>query len=35
MSKAKKEFIDTIVVEEDSVVSLAEEELENIVFGNL
>jgi len=32
MSEAKKEFMKTIVVEEDSVVSLAEEELDNIVF---
>ena len=32
MSKAKKDFLDTIVVEEDSVVSLAEEELDNIAF---
>ena len=32
MSKAKKDFMQTIVVEEDSVVSLAEEELDNIVF---
>ena len=35
MSKANKEFMGKIVVEEDSVVSLAEEELDNIVFENL